>query len=309
MKTEKITSDTFSIQEILTSVGYRFTDDGDSLRMQPLYRSSNNPTSLQVSKKDGSFKDWSTNDSGSLALLLKKTLNIPYSEVYRFLEGKGLSGEKLEIDRSPILSEKVIETFNIKSVGTLLQHHKHFLDRQISVDTLKLFEGGVSMSGYMRNRYAFPIFDQSKNVIGFSGRALMKKMLPKWKNKGKTRNWLYPLFLNRKEIIEKDSVYLVESIGDMLSLWEMGIKNVIVLFGVKISKAIVSELIELDVKNIYISLNNEPDNNNIGNEAAEKIFEKLTCIFDNVEVRLPFLGDFSDMLQNGSIKDWIEKYG
>jgi hypothetical protein len=297
-----------NVIEILSEMGYKFTDDGEYLRMRPLYRSSDNLTSLQVNKKSGAFKDWSTEESGSLALLVKKTLNIPFSEVYKFLEGKGIDG-KIEVDTSPILSDKIVETFHMRSVGTLLQHHKHFFDRGITKDTLEVFEGGVSMSGYMRNRYTFPIFAQDKTLIGFSGRALLKGMLPKWKNKGKTRNWLYPLFINREEIVSKKEVYLVESIGDMLSLWQSGVKNVIVLFGTKISKVIISELIAMNVEKIYVSLNNEPDNNSIGNIAADKIVEKLTCIFDEVELRLPFQGDFSDMLQQGVIKDWIKQYG
>ena len=299
---------TASVAEILSEMGYRFSDDGEYLRMRPLYRSSDNPMSLQVNKKNGGFKDWGTNEAGSLALLIKKTLNVPFPEAYKFLQGKGIDG-KIEVDTTPILSDKIVETFHMRSVGTLLPHHKHFLDRQITKETLEQFQGGVSMVGFMRNRYTFPIFDKDGTLIGFSGRALLKGMTPKWKNKGKTRNWLYPLFLNREYIVEKREVYLVESIGDMLALWECGIRNVIVLFGVKISKVITSELISMNVDRIYVSLNNEPDNNNIGNDAADKIVEKLTCIFDEVELRLPFHGDFSDMLQQGVIKDWIEKYG
>jgi hypothetical protein len=95
----------------------------------------------------------------------------------------------------------------------------------------------------------------------------------------------------------------------MLALWEVGIRNVLVLFGVKISKRLIAELIELNPEEIYVSLNNEPENNNIGNNAAEKISEKLACIFDKVSVELPLHGDFSDMLVSGEMEEWIKLYG
>lgn len=296
------------VRQILTQIGYVLSDDGKYYRAKPLYRDSDNSTSLQISKDDGSFKDWGTDDSGSLALLVKKTLGVTFKDAYKILGGS-TTKTKFEFDPIKELSDGVVETFSLQSVGTLLPHHKHFLDRGVSKETLEQFGGGVSMSGYMRNRYTFPIYDINKNIIGFSGRALFDKMLPKWKNKGKTRNWLYPLYLNKSEITTASSVYLVESIGDLLALWEVGIKNVIVLFGVKISKPLLATLVELNIKTIYVSLNNEPDNNSIGNIAAEKICEKLTCFFDDVQVRLPFDGDFGDMLQNKTIFDWVKKYG
>lgn len=297
------------VLEILKKIGYTYTDDGEYVRMSPLYRQSDNATSLQVHKVEGNFKDWGTDDSGSFALLVKKTLNVSFAEAYKIIEGDSPSIESEPSERVESFKSSVIETFSMKSVGTLLPHHKVYLDKKISLETIELFKGGVSMGGFMRNRYTFPIFDDRGNIIGFSGRALMDRMKPKWKNKGKTRNWVYPIFLNKEEIQRTKSVRLVESIGDMLALWEVGIRNVLVLFGVKISKALIAELISLNPETIYVSLNNEPDNNNIGNNAAEKITEKLSCIFDKVSVELPLHGDFSDMLVSGEMEEWIKIYG
>ena len=60
----------------------------------------------------------------------------------------------------------------------------------------------------------------------------------------------------------------MESIGDMLSLWE-GIKNSVVLFGVNLSDSILFYLIGLRVKKIVIALNNDGENK-AGNSGAEK---------------------------------------
>lgn len=296
-----------NVSEILKDLGYRLSDDGEYYRTRPLYRDSDNNTSLMVHKSTGRFKDWSTGECGSLAMLVKMTSGFSFDEAYKLLEGKNFDLKKAQEFVSTSLAEGVEESFSMNGVGTLYPNHKHFLDRGISLETLAPFGGGQSMAGYMRNRYAFPVFDLDERIVGFSGRALLDGMKPKWKHKGKTRNWLYPLFVNQTELETNDTVILVESIGDMLALWENGIRNVIVLFGVKISKRVLAEVIRLNPKRILVSLNNEPDNENIGNDAAAKITEKIACFIDNVEVCLPFMGDFCDMHQEGTIQSWIEE--
>lgn len=296
-----------NVVEILRDLGYQLTDDGEYFRARPLYRQSGNNTSLQVHKNTGRFKDWSTDDCGSLALLVKLTLSASFEDAYKYLENHSFDLKKAKIQDNRTLSGDITESFKMNSVGTLYQNHKHFIDRSISKGTVEIFRGGESMAGYMRNRYTFPIFDLDERIIGFSGRSLISGMNPKWKHKGKTRNWVYPLFVNEEALKLNDTIILVESIGDMLALWENGIKNVIVLFGTKISKSVVSELIRLNPKRVLVALNNEPNNFNIGNEAAVKISEKIACFLDNVEVSLPYLGDFSDMHVNGTIDKWIKE--
>ena len=66
---------------------------------------------------------------------------------------------------------------------------------------------------------------------------------------------------------------MVESIGDMLALWEAGIKNCIVTFGLAITSKIKQVLMVIDPKKIYISFNNDE------NQAGIRQLEKLTTIF------------------------------
>ena len=82
------------------------------------------------------------------------------------------------------------------------------------------------------NRYVFPIWDtNTSRVLGFTGRDISNKHPLKWKILGKKSDWLYPFFCNKKYIKETNQIILVESIGDMLALWENGIMNSIVTFG------------------------------------------------------------------------------
>ena len=47
----------------------------------------------------------------------------------------------------------------------------------------------------------------------------------------------------------KKELILIESIGDMLSLWSAGIKNTLVIFGLNLSPSLIGALIKIDPKN------------------------------------------------------------
>jgi DNA primase len=203
-----------------------------------------------------------------------------------------------------------VKTFPKELLAKLLPDDSYWIGRGISPKTLRLFEGGVVKTGKMANRYAFPIFDHQRNIIGFSGRDLTGKALAKWKHIGQKTEWKYPLFVNYQEIDSAKEVALVESIGDGLSLYEGGYHTFVVTFGVELSIAVMNTLLRVDPKRIIIALNNEPDNNNIGNIAAQKMKSKLLRHFDpkQVVIALPPQKDFNDMLQQDkqSIKKWYD---
>ena len=111
--------------------------------------------------------------------------------------------------------------------------------------------------------------------------------------------------MTNKIIKEKNEAILIESIGDMLSLWDAGIKNTIVTFGLDASVAIINFLLRYDTETIKISLNNDADNNLAGNEAAEKLQRKLRKYFDEgqVSIKLPTKNDFGEMTKE-EINHW-----
>jgi DNA primase len=189
--------------------------------------------------------------------------------------------------------------------------HGYWLDRGISLETLKVFEGGVVENGTMANRYVFPVFNSKKQLIGVTGRyvkPLKNKNTPKWLHKGRTSEWKYPLQVNYEIIKEKEEIVLVESIGDMLALWEAGTKNVLIVFGLNLSSSIASLLIKLDPSKIFISFNNDSYNKGAGNKASQKTKQKLTKHFnpEDVIVKLPDKNDFGEM-NTEEIKLWTER--
>ena len=98
---------------------------------------------------------------------------------------------------------------------------------------------------------------------------------------------------------------MVESIGDMLSLWQAGVKNTLVTFGTSLSLAILNYSLKLDPRKIYISLNNDSNKNNAGNIAAEKTQARLSRYFDKsqLKIALPPKKDFGEMTKE-EIVQW-----
>ena len=152
----------------------------------------------------------------------------------------------------------------------------------------------------MRNRIVFPIFNLQKQIIGFAGRnATNNDNYPKWLLKGRKQQFCYPAFLNKNIIKEKNEIILVESIGDLLALWEAGIFNVWCLFGLNLGGEVLKQLIELSPKKIIIALNNDEhsDDENHGQIAANDIVKKLLKFFDVAQIVIasPLKKDFGEM--------------
>jgi DNA primase len=100
----------------------------------------------------------------------------------------------------------------------------------------------------------------------------------------------------------------VESIGDFLALYTVGIKNVLVLFGVSLSAAVIAFLLKYDVAKINICLNNDEEKNSVGNNAAKDIKKELQAYFDESQlniINLPYK-DINDWLL--ADKDGLEKF-
>jgi DNA primase len=82
-----------------------------------------------------------------------------------------------------------------------------------------------------RNRITFPIFNLSGKIVGFGGRVLDDKDVPKYLNSPETPIYrkgkiLYGLNLSKDEIRQKGGAILVEGYVDLISLYQAGVKNV-----------------------------------------------------------------------------------
>lgn len=280
------------VKEFLISAGYKVSEDGTgNYRTTAHYRDGGNPTSLSVNIKTGAFTDFGTGDAGSFKDLVKliSGLEIDETKLEEYIK------KLKEYDFEDIVKKvKVVKKYDKSILETFLPDYNYWLKRGISIETQKLFGIGLCTSGRLYKRYVVPVFERNGDLIGFSGR-YYKDDLPenvvKWKHENSSKNFLFPLHLNDEIIKKKKEIVLVESPGDLLSLWELGVKNAICLFGIKASPKVINYICGIyGLKKVWISLNDDSETNGgVGNSAAELLKKKLSLLInpDIIEIKLP----------------------
>jgi len=292
------------IKELLTDIGYDLRDYGREYRARPIYRDSDNNTVLRIKKDTGRWVDFKEGISGSLEELVKLSLDLP-----NITDAKNYLKNKISLTSVAVKKPQIIEAKTIPKafLNKIIKNNFYWNQRGISNETLDLFQGGVCEAGKMIGRYVFPIFNCRNKLIGVSGRDIYDNASnrPKWKHIGNKSLWKYPMQINSDILTKEKKVILIESIGDMLSLWDAGVKNTMVIFGIEPGPAILNSLLRLDPNRIIVSLNNDEGNNFAGNKAANKIKNKLRRHFDESQVRvaLPTKKDFGEMTSE-EIRYW-----
>jgi hypothetical protein len=296
-------------KEVLENLGYRLKDHGSYWRTNAVYRSGDNTTALQIYKDTGVWKDY-VEDSVFMPFeaLLQKTLNTKDPNVVKhYLKDDKGAGAGRRIKQKNLLKEE--KTYPSKALSRLLPHHDFYLKKGVSRETLEDFQCGLAMSGKMYQRVIFPVFRKDGRIHGFSGRKVTEDERPKWLHMGKASGWFFPYYnidKVKEAIEEKEAVHIVESIGDCLSLYDNGVKNVLVSFGLSISPRFISRLALLPLKKIFISFNNDSfSSQNRGFEGAIKsIFKLVNSIdFESIYFAPPKENDFGEMNQ-----EQIDKY-
>lgn len=289
-------------KEILETLGYKLKDHGKYWRTNAVYRSGDNSTALQVYKDSGVWKDY-VEDSIFLPFeaLIQKTLNTNDKILINsYLKQDGVNLNNIHRKKILLSEEKKYDT---SCLSKLLPHFDFYLEKGISRSTLNDFKCGLAMSGKMYQRIVFPIFASDKKIHGFSGRKVVDDSRPKWLHNGRASDWFYPFYSIdqvQQSIIEQKSVHIVESIGDCISLYENGVKNVLVSFGLNISPKFISKLNTLDLKKIFISFNNDFDSEyNRGFEGSIKsIFKLMDAVdFETIYFAPPAKNDFGEMCE------------
>ena len=288
-----------SVRDILVDLGYHLIDSGKDYRAKPLYRDSSSNTVLSINKGTGRWIDFKELRFGTIEELVRLTLKLEdISQAKLYLSNK-FEFEAPKPEKEKLKSPTVFGAANLEKI---IPDYSYWVDRGISRYTFKVFESGVMREGKMRNRYVFPVFDSRNRLMGAAGRDLTNTQAAKWKFSGEKSLWAYPLKYNQQILRKKKEVFLVESIGDMLALWESGIRHTIVTFGLHIPPKIKQVLMALDPNKIYISFNN--DDNKAGNNGATKAYQNLRRQFDlhQLEIALPPKNDFGCMSSHEIIK-------
>jgi len=302
-------------QGILESIGYALIDCGDHWRTQALYRDGNNKTAVKIYKNTGVWMDFVQN-KGCMPFEALISLTVKDDkEVSKIIGSSSKTTETLYTPKQTIEMEKI---YPDSSLDRLFPNYHFYEQRNISKETQENFQAGLAGVGKMYRRMVFPIYNEYNQIIGFSGRKVdSDNDYPKWKHIGRRNNWVYPAF-NKKtcvdeEITTKKEVVLVESIGDAMALYDQGIKNVLVIFGLSVNNNIVNYLNSKSIRHIYISTNNDKaSEQNRGFIAALKSFLKLSKYFDLDMLTVKFppktYNDFGDAhLDEYDLNTWLEK--
>jgi hypothetical protein len=286
-----------NLKEVLENIGYtKLKDYGRQYSARPLYRDSDNDSALTINKDTGEWFDFVERVGGPIEALIEKTLGRPLTPELKDQLGsaKFLSARREEIE---LPTTKI---FDKNLLVNLYNDHSYWVNRGVSQHTISKFNGGLAVNGRMRNRYVFPISNDRDDLVGFSGRYLYPSQhVVRWKHLGQKSNWVYPL-INAPEVYKTKSIILVESIGDMLALYDVGIRNAFVSFGVVLSSALIKFILMMDIDKVIISLNNDSHNKSVGNKAAVGFKTTLLNYLDEkqINIALPIKKDFGEMTRD-----------
>ncbi len=304
------------VHEILSDLGYQLQDCGQFYRTKALYRGGDSLQSLKVWKNSGYCIDYAADKKFPLKELLNH--HIPdWRKVKEILGGQRTAAPKT-------IKKKLYmpRTYPLDCLDRLLPNYAFYKKRGISDAVQKKYKLGFATVGQMYQRMVFPIFNETAEIVGFSGRHIDWKEdgnAPKWKHIGKKETWIYPYYLSslpecREKIDNGAKIMLVESIGDSLALTEHGLGNHLVTFGLGCSNDMQAFLLSKDPEEIVIVGNNDEGPNfdyNRGKVASIKTLMKLSSIFplDRLKVRLPSLNDLSEMHESGvDVVKWSWNY-
>jgi len=147
------------------------------------------------------------------------------------------------------INESAIRTFRLGYAPEGWSHLLEFLEKKgvspkLAEKAGLLVERTGKSQGYydrFRGRLMIPIEDVDGHVIAFGGR-VMGTGEPKYMNSPESAlytkgNTLYGLARTRDEIREKGFALMVEGYFDLISLWSVGITNVVAVLGTALTRA------------------------------------------------------------------------
>lgn len=284
----------------LRELGYNLRDCGAYWQTAALFRGGDNQTALRIWKNTGRWTDFVEGKSGSFEFLIKKTTG--QSSIGHVIE------YNLEEEIKPKALLKEEKTFSPESLRKLLPDYTYWNKRGIPTETLKQYKCGLATGGKLYQRIVFPIFRRDGKIHGFSGRKVSEENdRPKWLHYGKSADWFYPYYsveYVQEKITEESRIFVVESIGDSLSLYRSGVENNIVAFTNKINSKLIARLIASGA-DICLSFNNDNEGQNRGFDGA---LTSLLRLIDNMDIDKiwftpPPVNDFGKM-NDSEVRHW-----
>ena len=201
------------------------------------------------------------NERESLYIVLKFATDYFQDLLHSHEEGKSIG---LSYFKERGFSDEIIESFNL---GYSLNVWDHFHQEGIKSGFTKenLEAAGLIVSkenkiyDRFRGRVMFPIHNVTGKTIAFGARILVSdaaKNQPKYLNSPETELYnksrvLYGLFQSKQQIRQEDNCYLVEGYTDVISMHQVGVKNVVSSSGTALTEDQV-KLIKRYTQNVTV---------------------------------------------------------
>lgn len=136
--------------------------------------------------------------------------------------------------------EETLEKYGVGASGETDNIYRHlsmlFPNDIITACDLCYIDRNHDFRDKFRQRIMFPFYTFSGNIIGYTGRTMIKDLKPKYNNTGDTPlftkgNEIWGLYQARKEIMRSDQVIFVEGQFDVIGLADQGINNAVAFSG------------------------------------------------------------------------------
>ena len=250
------------------------------------------------------------NDKESLLILLNKSKDF-FLENLKTDEGKNIA---LTYFNHRKISTDMIKKFELGySLDKWDSLYKFLIKNQFSDDNIikagLILENNNKKYDRFRNRVIFPIHNLSGKTIAFGARILAEdKKQPKYINSPETSlyiksNTLYGLYQSKNEIRKLDNCFLVEGYTDVISLFQIGIENVVASSGTSLTTNQI-KLISRYTKNITILF----DGDKAGVAASLRGMDLILENDMNVEIVSFPEGDDPDSYSKKVGKDKFEEF-
>ena len=250
------------------------------------------------------------NDKESLLILLNKSKDF-FIENLKTDEGKNIA---LTYFNHRKISVDMIKKFELGySLDKWDSLYKFLIKNQFSDDNIikagLILENNNKKYDRFRNRVIFPIHNLSGKTIAFGARILtIDKKQPKYINSPETSlyiksNILYGLYQSKNEIRKLDNCFLVEGYTDVISLFQIGIENVVASSGTSLTTNQI-KLISRYTKNITILF----DGDKAGVAASLRGMDLILENDMNVEIVSFPEGDDPDSYSKKVGKDKFQEY-
>lgn len=207
------------------------------------------------------------------------------------------------------INQETIKTFRLGYAPLGWEYLIKFLQRRgyVLPDIAKaglIVQRTKGYSDKFRHRLMFPIINTGGKVVGFTGRVLDPKDLPKYLNSPETQVFnkgriLYGLSVTKGTIQEANAAVLVEGQMDVLASYQAGVKNVIASSGTALTNDQL-RLVRRYAETLILAL----DADSAGGEATKRAIELASA--EDLEIKVALLGTFKD--PDECIKAGAEKW-